>query len=411
MDEISLLLGLYFLTTCSGSFLFWMLDQYVSREENRNWIARKFDLDEASMDSWKLFLSVTWASLGWFSVSISFTLFNKYFFQYWNGGFDYPILLTTLHMGLKVVVTRWWIYFNGDEVPPLDLWANLKIVIPIGIFTGADIVLSNTSILYIPLSLYTALKTVVPALVFFFSVMIGLEKFKWPTFISIFFVAFGLVIAVQFSTDASTLGIVLILLACVSSALRWTLLQLLIKIDNASSNVMVAIYRFAPTSTLFLLPIALAVEMPRFLKSHFASSALLTSEAIGIGCFGAILSIVLIGFEIFILRITSSVTLGILGQAKEIAQIALSMLIYKETMTVRTAIGLTISLIAANFYKVIKQGESDEGDEDGDGSGGSGKKEGFGNSGQSGHGLLHEKGRFGSTYDLDEDHDDTSVTL
>lgn len=408
MDEVVLLLGLYFVTTCSGSFLFWLLDQYVSREENRTWLARKYDLDEASMDSWLLFLSVSWASLGWFSVSISFTLFNKFFFQYWNGGFDYPILLTTLHMGLKVLVTRWWIYFKGVEVPPLDLWTNLKIVIPIGVFTGADIVLSNMSILYIPLSLYTALKTIVPAMAFFFSVMIGLEKFKWPTFVSIVFVALGLMIAVQFSSDASTVGIVLVLLASVSSGLRWALLQWLIQIDSVSSNVMVAIYRFTPSSTLFLLPIALVVELPRFLQSHFASSALLTSEAIGIGCFGAILSIALIGFEIFIVKLTSSVTLGILGQAKEIAQIALSMLIYKETMSVRTAIGLSISLIAANFYKLIKQGESD--DEDKDNDGGVGKKEGFGNSGQSGHGLLNEKGQFGSTHDLEDDQD-TSVTL
>ena len=84
---------------------------------------------------------------------------------------------------------------------------------------------------------------------------------------------------------------------------------------------------------------------------------MLTAEAIGIGCSGAIFSIALIGFEIFIVRITSSVTLGILGQAKEIAQIALSMLIYKETMTARTAVGLSISLIAANAYKMIKHEE------------------------------------------------------
>ena len=174
----------------------------------------------------------------------------------------------------------------------------------------------------------------------------------------------GLMIAVHFSTDASPVGIALVLLASLSSALRWVLLQWLILIDLASSNVMVAIYRFTPSSTLFLLPLAIIVELPRFLDSHFASSSLLTAEAVGIGCSGASVQHALIGFEIFIVKITSSVTLGILGQAKEIAQIALSMLIYKETMTTRTAAGLCISLIAANVYKSIKQNENrDENDE------------------------------------------------
>ena len=132
--EVFLFLGLYFLTTSSGSLLFYSIQTYVA--QNRTWVGRKYDLDEVSIDNWLLALSITWASLGWFSVSISFTLFNKYFFQIWEGGFDFPILLTTLHMGLKVIVTRWWIYATGEDVPVLDIWTQVKIIVPIGIFTG-----------------------------------------------------------------------------------------------------------------------------------------------------------------------------------------------------------------------------------------------------------------------------------
>ena len=84
----------------------------------------------------------------------------------------------------------------------------------------------------------------------------------------------------------------------------------------------------------------------------------LSTEAAGIACAGAALSIALIGFEIFIVRITSSVTLGILGQFKEIMQIALSMLIFRERMNIQTALGLAISLVAANYYKMLRFQES-----------------------------------------------------
>ena len=76
-------------------------------------------------------------------------------------------------MGLKVLFTRGYIYFASVDAPPLDLWTQIKIVIPIGIFTSADIALSNMSILYIPLSLYTALKTTVPVMAFVFSIFLG----------------------------------------------------------------------------------------------------------------------------------------------------------------------------------------------------------------------------------------------
>ncbi len=384
MEEIFVLLLLYFAGTSCAAFCFYLLQKYLA--DNLEVVAEKYNWEEAALRDWIFAFTVIASSLGWFSISISFTLFNKYFFQYWEGGFDYPILLTTVHMGLKVIFTRGYIYFASIDVPPLDVWSNLKIVIPIGIFTSADIALSNMSILYIPLSLYTALKTTVPVMAFIFSVMLGLESFKLRTFVSILFVAVGLTIAVQFTEDSSTLGVALVLLASVSSGLRWALLQLLIREDAASKDVMVAIYRFTPAAALFILPMGLIMELPRYLTSTFAHSFLLSTEAAGIACAGAVLSIALIGFEIFIVRITSSVTLGILGQFKEIMQIALSMFIFKEKMNVQTAAGLALSLVAANYYKTLRVQETKEAEGQGEGDGSLDRNKS--DADLSGHGLL-----------------------
>ena len=95
------------------------------------------------------------------------------------------------------------------------------------------------------------------------------------------------------------------------------------------------------------------MELPRALKSTYAHSLVLSTEAAGIAVAGAMLSIALVGFEIFIVRITNSVTLGILGQFKEIMQIALSMFIFKEKMN-PDGRRSTISLIAANYCKAVR---------------------------------------------------------
>lgn len=386
MEEVFWLLGSYFIVTSLSSLGFYLAVRYLTL--NIETVAKRYNVEESYVNNWIFAFTLISSSLGWFSISISFTLFNKYLFQYWEGGFDYPLLLTTFHMGLKVFFSRWYIQIAGIDVPHLGLWTQLKVVIPIGIFTSADIALSNMSILYIPLSLYTALKTTVPVMAFIFSVFLGLEKFKWETFVTIFFVALGLTVAVQFTVDSSALGVALVLLASVSSGLRWALLQFLIQEDSASSNVMVAIYRFTPAAALFILPLGVVMELPRFLHSHFASSLVLSTEAVGIAIGGAFLSIGLIGFEIFIVKITSSVTLGILGQFKEIMQIALSMFIFKEKMNFQTAGGLILSLIAANYYKIIKIREKTESDRQVE-VGGTEKDKA--EAGLSGHGLLDDK--------------------
>ncbi len=303
-------------------------------------------------------LNIAWATLGWFSISVSFTIFNKWLMQLWMGGFDYPILMTTLHMAIKVLISRVWICFRNEPVPSLSWAQTLKLVIPIGIFTASDIMLSNLSILYIPLSLYTALKTTVPVWTFVMGIIMGVERFEIWTFLSISFVVCGLAIAVQFSVEGSWTGVIYVLLASLSGGLRWLLLQVLVGSDQDSREIMVAIYRFSPSSTLFLLPIGLYVELPRLLGSKFCTDINLGLTALGNACSGGFFSIALIAFEIYILRKTSSVTLGILGQIKEVFQILLSVLIYSEYLTVQTIIGLTVSVIAANFYRRIKQAQS-----------------------------------------------------
>lgn len=56
------------------------------------------------------------------------------------------------------------------------------------------------------------------------------------------------------------MGIVYCLAAAASGGLRWTLTQFLMREDPSSSNVMVAIYRFAPSAAVAILPIAMLVS-------------------------------------------------------------------------------------------------------------------------------------------------------
>ena len=189
-------------------------------------------------------------------------------------------------------------------------WSNrLQIVYPIGILTATDIVLSNLSIMHIPLSLYTALKATSPIFTYGLSIrkstysytpidtptdtyihtytnthtytnihilihtypVYGLEKFDFLTLITILLMVGGLAFAVHFSMEASLIGVCLVLLSALCSAFRWVLMQKLIQVDPASRDVFTAIYRFSPAAFLFLLPIGCYVELSDLLRSEFMS--------------------------------------------------------------------------------------------------------------------------------------------
>lgn len=308
---------------------------------------------------------VSAAASAWFSVSVSFTIFNKYFMGYWKGeGFPFPILATATHMLLKVVISRAWLAFYGkrlfaetEGLPPLPQGVFCQMVLPIGVLTALDVMLSNLGIMHAPLSLYTAIKSTAPVFCFFFGVLLHIETFSVPVFLSLLGIAGGLAVAVISAVDATWFGVVLCLSAAASGGLRWTLTQMLLKADSpSSSHFMVAIYRFAPSSALAMLPLALSLELPGFVRDYAPShSSSLLLEAGAITCAGGLISFLLIAVELRLLALTSSLTLGVLGTLKEALQISMGMFIFGEHLGVKTTAGLGVSVLCGCLYRIFKQ--------------------------------------------------------
>jgi hypothetical protein len=41
-----------------------------------------------------------------YTISVAFTLFNKWMLVYWRGGFPFPVMITMVHMFTKLALTR-----------------------------------------------------------------------------------------------------------------------------------------------------------------------------------------------------------------------------------------------------------------------------------------------------------------
>jgi hypothetical protein len=141
-------------------------------------------------------------------------------------------------------------------------------------------------------------------------------------------------------------------------------MQLLAVKDEHSSSVMVTLYRFSPYSAVSIIPFALGFEAPALIHSSFAHSGTLLTQALLYAVFGGVVSFLLIVVEVKLLRITSSLTMCVIGQIKEIIQIGAAMLLFKDHITTRSGVGIFLSILAAYWYRHLKNAHAEEDDLD-----------------------------------------------
>lgn len=109
-----------------------------------------------------------------YCISVSFTMFNKWVLSDYRGGFHFSTIYTTIHMFIQLALSRLWYRFCYDEViEPVSWPIILKTVMPIGVATAVDIMLSNMALMYVTLTLYTIIKSSVLIWTFFWGVMLG----------------------------------------------------------------------------------------------------------------------------------------------------------------------------------------------------------------------------------------------
>lgn len=346
-------LWIYFAVSSGLALIVYLMFLFLQRNSDR---IQRSDQTKIVVLAILLATSLTFQ---WYAVSSTLVIFNKWFMTRWRGGgFGFPLLTTCIHMFVKLCVTRLWLFFSPSEPTPTDDWSTyLTLVIPIGICTVVDIALSNQSLIYIPVALYTTIKSSSLVFVFIFGVGLGLETFSWRTFLCVMALASGLGIAVLSATQISLMGVSLCLGAAVTGGLRWALVHYLVQSNRTSNHVVAVLYKISPVALLSLLPVAVLVEGEAALHSPILDGVdglYVPLQAFLLCLLGGSLATALIFSEITLLNATSALTFSVIGQVKEIIQIILAMIIFNENLTTRSILGISFSILSAAYYRRIK---------------------------------------------------------
>lgn len=194
--------------------------------------------------------------VGWYFTSISLSVYNKWMFSPIQGlGIEYPILLTAFHQltlwlfSFIFIIIRGRDKYNQIQKPNWDFY--LKFMIPTAIATAGDIGLSNISFKFVPLTVYTIVKSSSIAFVLLFSCLFKLEKFRWKLggIVGVMFIGVVLMVYKPNSSDNDqdidqgtlVFGAFIVLGSACLSGLRWVYTQLILrksskKIDITAQN-------------------------------------------------------------------------------------------------------------------------------------------------------------------------------
>lgn len=308
--------------------------------------------------SWVHLVQVVALVVAYWTCSIGLTFYNRHLFH----DFDIPIAATTCHFfitfamaGLSRKLRQCTTRQNSVL---LDWPTYAKKIIPTGLISALDIGLSNWSLVFITVPLYTMVKSTSILFILFFALLLKLEKLRWSLIVVVALISSGLFLFVFKMTEFNLFGFVLCLCAAATGGLRWTLSQLLTqKKELGLGNPMDFLFHLQPTMVFGMLPLLLGHGFLPFLSTKRLFGALtrevLLRSSVKILC-GGVLAFALGMTEYLLLAKTSSLTFALSGIIKELVTMIVAQLTGDQKLTFLNWAGFTICVSGIAFHSYFK---------------------------------------------------------
>jgi len=291
--------------------------------------------------------------------SISLTFYNKWILM----GYPFPLSITMIHLIIKFIIS--WVVRKATSCvskhPPLVLgWKDyMKHMVPVAVLSALDIGLSNWSLVFITISLYTMSKSTALIFILFFAILLKLEQPRVTQILVVLLIVAGLFMFTFQSTTFDLEGFILVLVASIITGLRWTTAQLTLQKEELGlSNPIDTVFHLQPVMIITLLPLAIYVD-----GVHIGTSALVfrTPSMLSLALTAAfILVAALLAFmlgvsEYLLVYHTSGLTLSIAGIFKEIIVLTISTLWWEEEMpSIVNFVGMVVCVSGIALHILFK---------------------------------------------------------
>ncbi|WPH00478.1 Hypothetical protein R9X50_00330700 [Acrodontium crateriforme] len=318
----------------------------------------------------------------WYSFSISISVYNKWMFSEENLNFHFPLFTTSLHMLIQFSLATLVLYcfphfrprqpesagysqLDGSEShsasnppakPLMSGWFYLTRIGPCGTATALDIGLGNFSLRFISLTFFTMCKSSVLGFVLLFAFIFQLEKPTWRLCLVILLMTVGVVMMVAGEAAFRVDGFILVMTASFCSGFRWSLTQILLLRNPATSNPFSSIFFLTPVMFAALFILAIPIEGPANVIDGWHSLAEAKGAFSGtlLLFFPGCLAFFMVAAEFALLKRTSVVTLSVCGIFKEVLTISVAGFTFGDELSPINISGLVVTIASIAAYNYIK---------------------------------------------------------
>ncbi|KAK4277878.1 hypothetical protein QN277_015805 [Acacia crassicarpa] len=288
----------------------------------------------------------------WYSSNIGVLLLNKYLLS--NYGFKYPIFLTMCHMtacSLFSYVAIAWL-----KVVPMQTIRSrvqfLKISTLSFIFC-ISVVFGNISLRYLPVSFNQAIGATTPFFTAIFAYLMTFKREAWLTYVALIPVVTGVIIASGGEPSFHLFGFIICVAATAARALKTVLQGILLSSEGEKLNSMNLLLYMAPMAVVFLLPATLVME-----ENVVGITLALARDDVKIIwylLFNSALAYFVNLTNFLVTKHTSALTLQVLGNAKGAVAVVVSILIFRNPVSVTGMLGYSLTVIGVIFYGEAKK--------------------------------------------------------
>ncbi|KAK9186506.1 hypothetical protein WN944_017893 [Citrus x changshan-huyou] len=195
----------------------------------------------------------------WYSSNIGVLLLNKYLLS--NYGFRYPIFLTMCHMTacslLSYIAIAWM-----KMVPMQTIRSRLQFlkISALSFVFCISVVFGNVSLRFLPVSFNQAVGATTPFFTAVFAYLMTLKREAWLTYVTLIPVVTGVIIASGGEPSFHLFGFLMCIAATAARALKSVLQGILLSSEGEKLNSMNLLLYMAPIAVVLLLPATLIME-------------------------------------------------------------------------------------------------------------------------------------------------------
>ncbi|QCE04225.1 probable sugar phosphate/phosphate translocator At3g11320 [Vigna unguiculata] len=298
---------------------------------------------------------IPWATIGvvtgWYSSNIGVLLLNKYLLS--NYGFRFPVFLTTCHMLLSSLLS--YVISVTDMVPLQSLRSQAQFwkIVALSVVFSFSVVCGNASLRFIPVSFNQAIGSTTPFFTAVFAYAVTSKREAWVTYATLLPVVSGVIIASGGEPSFHLFGFVICVSSTAARAFKSVLQDILLSSEGEKLNSMNLLLYMAPIAMMVLLPTTLFME-----GNVIGITIDLAKKDIRIFWY-LLLSSSLAYFvnltNFLVTKHTSALTLQVLGNAKGAVAVVVSILIFKNPISVMGMFGYALTVSGVILYSEAKK--------------------------------------------------------